>query len=127
MIQNHLLEFCWWEEAVFPSKSYILFHCLVWTVPIVQMFRRKTKLSLGSAACFVFPEYESPFSRVLFIVTGSPLVYTLMSLFKITEEKQQDTLHFKLESFQNVLEANSVPTCSNSLENNVTVLGREKG
>lgn len=86
------------------------------------MFRRKTKLSLGSASCLVFPEYESPFSRVLFIVTGSPLVYTL-----ITEEKQQDTLHFKLESCQNVLEANSVPTCSNSLENSVTVLGREKG
>lgn len=91
------------------------------------MFRKKTRFSLGSAACLVFPECGSPFSQVLVIVTGSPLVYTLRSLLKITEEKHQDTLHLKLESCQNVLEASFVPTCSYGLENSVTVLGRAKG
>lgn len=91
------------------------------------MFRKKTKLSLGSAACLVLPECGSPFSQVLIIVTGSPLVYTLRSLLKITEEKQQDTLHFKLESCQNVLEASFVLTYSYGLENSVTVLGRATG
>lgn len=81
-------------------------------------------LSLGSTACLVFPEYGSPLWS-LSIVTGSPVQYTLRSLLKITEEKQQESYILNLNPAKMFLEPALYPLVQNGLENSVTEL-REK-